>query len=60
MFQLQAMVAQRRDNAVGGGDRILNRQIDPDAANRRHGVCGVANAQHARFGPLIQSIDTNA
>jgi len=30
---------------VRGGDRILDGEIDPDAADRRHRVRGVANAE---------------
>ncbi|SVK46902.1 Uncharacterised protein [Acinetobacter baumannii] len=60
MLQLQLMLAQRRDQGVGGGHRVLNRQVDAHAADRRHGVRGVADAQHPRFGPAIQTIDANA
>ena len=34
MLQLQPMLAQRRDQGVGGGHRVLNRQVDAHAADR--------------------------
>jgi hypothetical protein len=26
---------------VGGGDSVLNSEVDPDASNRRHGMCRI-------------------
>ncbi len=34
MLQLQPMLAQRRDQGIGGGHRILNRQVDAHTADR--------------------------
>jgi hypothetical protein len=39
------------------GDRVLNREIDADAADRRHGVRRIADAEQARPVPLAQPID---
>ncbi len=45
---------------IGGRDGVLNRQIDADAADRRHGVSGVADAQKAGLVPQRQTVDGNA
>ena len=37
---------------VGGGDRVLHREVDADAAGRGHGVRGVADAEQARPVPV--------
>src|SRR5260370_2486402 len=50
-------LAQRRRENICGGDRVLNREIDADAAHRRHRVCRVADAQQARAMPLLQAAD---
>ena len=39
---------ERRRQPVGGGDRVLHRDIDADAADRRHRVRGIADADAAR------------
>src|SRR6516225_12112535 len=48
----QSAFAQRRRQRVGGGDRVLDRKVDPDAANRRHRMRRVADTQQARAIPL--------
>ena len=50
-----ARAAARPD--IGGGHRVLHREIDADAADRRHGVRGVADAEQARPMPLPQPVD---
>ena len=42
---------------VGGGDGVLDGEIDTDAADRRHGVRGVADAEQARSVPLLEAVD---
>ena len=49
--------AQRRGQAVRGRDRVLDREIDADAADRRHRVRRVADAQQPRPVPLRQAVD---
>src|SRR5579885_1555243 len=39
---------QRAGEDIGGGDGVLDREIDADAAHRRHGVRGIADAEEAR------------
>ena len=46
-----ASCAQRLGQDVGGGDRVLHREVDADAADRRHRVRGVADAEQARPVP---------
>ena len=41
------------------GDGVLYRQIDADAADRRHGVSRIADAQQAGPMPNPQAIDRN-
>ena len=41
---------------VRGRNRILNREIDADAADRRHRVRGIADAEQPRPIPLPQTI----
>ncbi len=48
---------QRRGQAVGGGHRVLHGEIDADAADRRHRMRGVADADQPRPPPLPQPID---
>ena len=50
---------QRFEKNVGCRHGILDREIDADAADRRHGVGGVANAQETRPKPIDQSVHTN-
>src|SRR6516165_2603827 len=42
---------------VGCRNGILNRQIDPDTTNGRHGMRGVSNAQQARAKPFLQPVN---
>src|SRR5205807_1170100 len=37
-------------------DRILNRDIDADASDRRHGVCRITDAQQSQTAPLPQPV----
>ncbi len=42
---------------IGGRHRILNREIDADAADRRHRMRGVADAKQPGTGPAVQPVD---
>ena len=42
---------------IGGRDSVLNGQIDSYTADRRHGVCCVADTNEARPIPLAQAVD---
>jgi len=42
---------------VGRGYGVLNCDIDADAADGRHSVCGVADAEQARSAPLVKMIN---
>ena len=53
----QRAVAQRHGEDVGGGDGVLDREVDADPADRRHRVRAVADAQQARPPPALQPID---
>ena len=55
----QPAFAQRRRQDVRGRDRILDREIDADAADRRHGVRGIADAEHAGPPPGLQAVDAD-
>src|SRR3954467_15315132 len=48
---------ERVGETVRGRDRILDREVDPDAADRRHRVRGVADAQQAGPPPALQAVD---
>jgi hypothetical protein len=50
---------ERGGQDVGRGNGILDGEIDPDAADRRHGVGGIADAQQPRSIPPTQAIDAN-
>ena len=39
---------------VGGGDGVLDREVDADAADGRHGVGGVADAEEAGAVPAAR------
>ena len=47
---------QRLGENIGGSYRVLHREIDADAADRRHGVRGVADADEARPVPAPQAV----
>lgn len=49
--------AQGRGQQVGGGDGILDRQVDPHPADGGHGVGGVADTEQAGVIPAAQAID---
>jgi len=50
-----ASCAERLGENVGGGNCVLHRKIDADAADRRHGVRGIADAEQAWPVPLRSS-----
>src|SRR5215475_5002493 len=50
---------QRFVKKVRGGDCILDRQIDSDATDRRHGVRRIADAQKAGPIPLLHPVNRN-
>ena len=52
-----AAILQRLPQNVGGGDCVLNGDIDANAANGRHGVSGIADAEKSRPRPVAQAID---
>ena len=52
---LAAQQGRRQD--VGGGDGVLDCEIDADAADRGHRVRGIADAQQAGSVPVPQPID---
>src|SRR5579883_3235152 len=54
-----AAVQQPWGQHIRRRDRILDRQIDPDAADRRHCVRCVADAEQSVPVPPPQAIDTN-
>src|SRR5580658_141879 len=49
--------AERRRQDIRRRDRVLDGEVDADAADRRHGVGGVADAQQPRPIPAAQAID---
>jgi hypothetical protein len=52
-----AGVAEGFGEAVGGGDRVLQRDVDADAADGGHGVCGVADAEEPGEVPAVEDVD---
>jgi hypothetical protein len=48
---------ERAGEDVGRGDRVLDREVDADAADRRHGVGGIADRQQARPVPAGQPVE---
>ena len=52
--------AQRAGEPIGGGDRILHRHVDANAADRRHRVRRVADADQSGPPPFLQPIDGDA
>src|SRR5580704_12898518 len=42
---------------ICGGDRVLNGEIDTDAADGGHSVGGIADAEKAAAGPVAQAVD---
>ena len=53
------LAAQGQGEDIGRRDRVLNREIDADAADRRHRMRGVADAQKPRLVPKRQPVDRN-
>src|SRR5690606_35634300 len=53
------MLAQRRGEDVGGGNRVLNSEIDADAADRRHRVGRVTDGEEAGLRPLLEPVDAH-
>ncbi len=49
--------AQRGGQRIGGSDRILNGEVDPDTADRRHRMGGIADQQQARPVPALEPVD---
>ena len=47
---------QHRPQDIGRRHRVLDGQIDAHAADRRHGVGGIADAEQARPRPLLQPV----
>ena len=52
-----ARIWKWRDEEIRGGDGILNGEVDADAADGRHGVSGVSDAEQARGVPATEVID---
>ena len=48
---------QRFGEDVGGGDGVLNGDVDADASDGGHGVGGVADAEESGRGPLDEAVD---
>ena len=48
---------ERVGETVRGRNRILDGEVDPHTPDRRHGVRGVADAQHAGPPPALQAVD---
>src|ERR1700692_614667 len=48
---------QKGNENICGGDGVLNGEIDADAADGRHGVGGVADAEESAAGPVAQAVD---
>ena len=42
---------------AGGGDGVLNGEVDADAADGGHGVGGVADAEEAGAVPAVETVD---
>lgn len=53
----QGVGTQRFRQDVGGCNGILQRDVDSDASNRRHGVRGVANTEQSWRRPLRKPVD---
>ena len=57
MMQRERVGLEGFGEDVGGGDRVLQGDVDADAADGRHGVRGVADAEQTRRGPSFEMID---
>jgi len=52
MIERELSIPQRFEENVGRRHGVLNREIDADAADRRHGVRGIADAQQTEPKPF--------
>src|ERR1700682_128086 len=50
-------LGQGRNENICGGDRVLDGEIDADAADGGHGVGGVADAEESAARPVAQAVD---
>ena len=57
---VRRVAGAERAELVGGGDRILDRHVDAHAADRRHRMRRIANADKPRPAPFSQPIDRHA
>ena len=57
VFVAYGSFAQRLGEQVGGGDGVLNGEVDADASCGRHGVGRVAYAEQAGLMPLREAVD---
>ena len=48
---------ESRGKDTGGGDGVLNRKVDADASDGRHGVGGVSDAEQAGDVPAFEVVD---
>ena len=53
----EAAVPQRRRDPIGTRDRVLNREIDTDPANRRHHMGSIPDAEQSRLVPPFEPFD---
>ena len=52
-----ALVLKKED--VGGGDGVLDSDVHPHAADRRHGMGGVPDAEQSGLPPFLQAFDAD-
>jgi hypothetical protein len=57
--EVEPSFPQRFEKNIGCGHGILDREIDADAADRRHGMGGIANTQQTRPKPIDQPVHAN-
>jgi len=50
---VELLIPQRLPKDICRSDGVLNGEIDADAANRRHGMCGIADRQQPRHVPCL-------
>jgi hypothetical protein len=53
----QWVVTQRFGEDVGGGDGILKGDVNADASDGGHGMCGVADAEESGDTPVAEAVD---
>jgi hypothetical protein len=56
MLIADGALCERCGEFIRGGNRILNREIDSDSTDWRHGMRGIADAQEPGARPLAQAI----